>query len=279
MDFNQALPLIQLALNEDFGDGDHSARACLDPTALAKARIVAKEAGVVAGIGLAQLIFHEVDPRIQVTFQVEEGTSVVPGMVVLRMEGPAVSLLGAERTALNFMQRLSGIATTTARYVALVAGTGVKLLDTRKTTPGFRALEKWAVTVGGGHNHRMGLYDMVMLKDNHIDFAGGIPQAVDRTRNYLKNTGKNLKIEVETRNLAEVKQALEAGVDRIMLDNFTPEVTRTAVALIQNQTEIESSGGITAQNLLEYAQTGVHFISLGALTHSVKSLDLSMLSE
>jgi nicotinate-nucleotide pyrophosphorylase (carboxylating) len=279
MDVHHALPLIQMALREDFGDGDHSALACLDPQSRASARIVAKEEGVVAGLALAQLVFHEVDPTIRVTSLVAEGAQVQSGKVVMRMEGPAISLLGAERTALNFMQRLSGIATTTARYVQMVEGTGVKLLDTRKTTPGYRTLEKWAVTLGGGYNHRMGLYDMIMLKDNHIDYAGGIRQAVERTRNYLKATGKNLKIEVETRNLAEVEQAVQAGVDRIMLDNFTPENTRLAVALIQNRTEIESSGGITAANLLDYAQTGVHFISLGALTHSVKSLDLSMLAE
>jgi nicotinate-nucleotide pyrophosphorylase (carboxylating) len=279
MDVHHALPLIQMALREDFGDGDHSAMACLDPHTQARARIVAKEEGVVAGLALAQLVFYEVDPSIRVTLSVAEGAQVQSGTVVMRMEGPAISLLGAERTALNFMQRLSGIATTTARYVQMVEGTGVKLLDTRKTTPGYRTLEKWAVTLGGGYNHRMGLYDMIMLKDNHIDYAGGIRQAVERTRNYLKATGKNLKIEVETRNLAEVEQALQAGVDRIMLDNFTPENTRLAVALIQNRTEIESSGGITAANLLNYAQTGVHFISLGALTHSVKSLDLSMLAE
>lgn len=279
MDVHHALPLIQMALREDFGDGDHSAMACLDPHTQARARIVAKEEGVVAGLALAQLVFYEVDPSIRVTLSVAEGAQVQSGTVVMRMEGPAISLLGAERTALNFMQRLSGIATTTARYVQMVKGTGVKLLDTRKTTPGYRTLEKWAVTLGGGYNHRMGLYDMIMLKDNHIDYAGGIRQAVERTRNYLKATGKNLKIEVETRNLAEVEQALQAGVDRIMLDNFTPENTRLAVALIQNRTEIESSGGITADNLLNYAQTGVHFISLGALTHSVKSLDLSMLAE
>ena len=279
LDFSEALPLIHRALREDIGDGDHSALACIPASAAGTAVVVAKEPGVVAGLELARLVFHEVDPAIAVETLVSDGAPVARGTKVLRATGPTQSLLTAERTVLNFMQRLSGIATTTNRYVQLVAGTGARLLDTRKTTPGYRALEKWAVTMGGGMNHRMGLYDMVMLKDNHCDFAGGITAAVQATRQYLSHKGLNLKIEVETRNVNEVEEALKAGVDRIMLDNFSVEDTHTAVALIGGRAETESSGGITEANLRSYAETGVDFISVGALTHSIKSLDLSMLAE
>lgn len=268
---------IHQALREDFGDGDHSTLASVPASAHRQARIVAKEAGTVAGMVLAEWIFNLVDPDLEVAVLVQDGEPVAVGENVLTVSGNARSILHAERLVLNFMQRMSGIATTTSTYVKRIAGTNAKVLDTRKTTPGIRALEKWAVVLGGGVNHRFGLFDMVMLKDNHVDYAGGISQALEATQAYLKQHNKDLRIEVETRSLDEVEQVLKAGgADRIMLDNFTVEQTKEAVAVINGRLEAESSGGITLDTIRSYAETGVDFISVGALTHSVRSLDLSL---
>lgn len=269
--------LIAEALAEDLGDGDHSALACIPPDALGSAKLLVKEHGILAGVELAERIFKAVDSRFELEIFLRDGASMAYGEVAFIVHGPSQKLLSTERLVLNFMQRLSGVATQTHQYVMAIEGTNAKVLDTRKTTPGLRYLEKWAVTVGGGYNHRIGLFDMIMLKDNHIDFAGGIPQAIAKTQAYLAETGRNLKIEVETRDLNEVRQVLEAGgVNRIMLDNFTLEETKEAVALINGVYETESSGGITLQTIRGYAECGVDYISIGALTHSVKSLDLSL---
>lgn len=275
-DFSALQPSFDLAIAEDIGDGDHSALSCLDQEKRGKARLLIKEKGVIAGVALAQHLFKYIDPTAEITVFIEDGSTIAPGDVVLEVEGNAIKLLQSERLVLNYMQRLSGIATSASHYAAMVAHTKCTVLDTRKTTPGLRILEKWAVQLGGGGNHRMGLYDMIMLKDNHIDFAGGIVPAVDRVRRYLKSKGKDLKIEVETRDLDEVREALEAGADRIMLDNFTPEQTKEAVALIGERSETESSGGITKETLVSYAECGVDFISIGALTHQIASLDMSL---
>jgi nicotinate-nucleotide pyrophosphorylase (carboxylating) len=272
--------IIKNALAEDIGDGDHSSTACIDPNAIGEAKLLVKEAGIIAGVALAIKIIHIVDERLSVTVFHEDGSAVVPGDIVLKVNGPAQSILSAERLILNCMQRMSGIATMTKSIVDLVKHTNVKILDTRKTTPGLRILEKWAVRIGGGHNHRFGLYDMVMLKDNHIDFAGGITTAVKQTRAYLQEMKKELKIEVEVRNKQELLEAISTnGIDRIMLDNFTPEQIKDAMPLIPSTLEVEASGGITIETIADYAETGVHFISIGALTHSVKSLDLSLKAE
>jgi nicotinate-nucleotide pyrophosphorylase (carboxylating) len=269
--------LIAQALAEDLGDGDHSALACIPPDAMGSAKLLVKEHGILAGVALAERIFDAVDNRFELDIALHDGAHCTPGDVAFVVHGPSQKLLSAERLVLNFMQRLSGVASQTHAYVAAIAGTNTKVLDTRKTTPGLRYLEKWAVTVGGGYNHRIGLFDMIMLKDNHNDFAGGIARAIAKTHAYLHQTGRNLKIEVETRNLDEVKEVLETGgINRIMLDNFSLEETREAVALINRQYETESSGGITLQTIRDYAECGVDFISVGALTHSVKSLDLSL---
>lgn len=268
---------IQAALREDIGDGDHSSLASIPADAQNQARLLVKGNGILAGVELAEMIFHEVDPNLKVETLLKDGQKVQIGDVALTVTGKAQSILTSERLVLNCMQRMSGIATFTRRLVDMLAGTNTKLLDTRKTTPNFRICEKWAVLIGGGQNHRYGLYDMIMLKDNHIDYAGGIEKAVKATHEYLKQHGKDLKIEVETRNLDEVKQALEVGgIHRIMLDNMTPAQTKEAVALIGGKYETEASGGITDQTLREVAETGVDFISVGALTHSIKSLDLSL---
>jgi nicotinate-nucleotide pyrophosphorylase (carboxylating) len=250
--------------------------SCLDVQKRGKARLLIKESGIIAGVALAEHLFKYIDPSADTKVFIEDGSKIEPGDIVLEVEGNAIKLLQSERLVLNYMQRLSGIATSASQYAALVAHTKCTVLDTRKTTPGLRTLEKWAVQLGGGGNHRMGLYDMIMLKDNHIDFAGGILPAVKRVRDYLKSKGKDLKIEVETRDLNEVREALNAGVDRIMLDNFTPAQTIEAVALIGNQAETESSGGITKETLVSYAECGVDFISIGALTHQIASLDMSL---
>lgn len=275
-DFEALQPSFDLAISEDIGDGDHSALSCLDHNKRGKARLLIKQDGIIAGVALAKHLFTYIDPSARVNVFMQDGSPIKVGDVVLEVEANAIKLLQAERLVLNYVQRLSGIATSTSRYAALVAHTNCTVLDTRKTTPGLRVLEKWAVSLGGGGNHRMGLYDMIMLKDNHIDFAGGIIPAVDRVRNYLEERKKELKVEVETRNLKEVQEALTAKADRIMLDNFTPAQTLEAVALIGNQAETESSGGITAETLVEYAECGVDFISIGALTHQIASLDMSL---
>jgi nicotinate-nucleotide pyrophosphorylase (carboxylating) len=269
--------IIDLALREDIGEGDHSTRACVPENAVGTARLLIKEKGILAGVELAEKIFHRFDPELKVDVYVKDGTPVSPGDIAFTVTGSSRSILSTERLVLNFMQRMSGIATQTHRICQLIDGTGAKLLDTRKTTPGIRYLEKWAVRIGGGYNHRFALYDMIMLKDNHIDYAGGIRQAIERTHDYLKENGKDLRIEVEVRNEDELQQVLEVGgVDRIMLDNFTPDQIRAVLPLIPENYETEASGGITEHNIRAYADTGIDYISVGALTHSVKSLDMSL---
>ncbi|MBK7853012.1 MAG: carboxylating nicotinate-nucleotide diphosphorylase [Bacteroidetes bacterium] len=268
---------IRQALLEDTGDGDHTSLSTIGQSEQGKAKVMIKENGVVAGLVVADQVLNIVDSSMVVKTLFAEGASVKSGDVVMNVEGSVRSMLKAERLLLNCMQRMSGIASLTRRYVDAVAGTGAVILDTRKTTPNFRLFEKWAVTLGGGMNHRFGLYDMILIKDNHVDASGGIKEALRKANAYLKEQGKQLKIEIETRNLEEVKQVISAGgADRIMLDNFKPEMIREAVNLINQKFETEASGGITLDNILEYAKTGVNFISVGALTHSYKSLDISM---
>lgn len=268
--------LIDLAFAEDIGDGDHTTLSSIPVTAMGKSKLLIKEAGVLAGVEIAKEIFHRFDPDMKVEVFINDGTEVKPGDIVMIVEGKVQSLLQTERLMLNVMQRMSGIATMTRKYVKQLEGTKTRVLDTRKTTPGMRMLEKEAVKIGGGVNHRIGLFDMILLKDNHVDFAGGIDKAITRAKEYLKEKGKNLKIEIEVRNFDELQQVLNiGGVDRIMLDNFTPEDTRKAVEIIGGRYETESSGGITFDTLRDYAETGVDFISVGALTHSVKGLDMS----
>lgn len=277
MDLLELHSFIKLALHEDVREGDHTSLACVPANADGSAKLLVKENGILTGITVAQEVFKAVDPNLRVELLMKEGDKMTKGDIAFKVYGSAVSILTAERLVLNCMQRMSGIATLTAKYVEAVAGTGVKVIDTRKTTPGIRFLEKYAVTVGGGANHRMGLYDMIMIKDNHVDFSGGIPQAVHRVHNYMKENNLQLKVEVETRNLEEVKIALAtSGIDRIMLDNFSPETMKEAVALINKKCETEASGGIKLDNIRSYAETGVDFISVGALTHSAVSLDLSL---
>ena len=268
--------LIDLAFAEDIGDGDHTTLSCIPDTAMGKSKLLIKEAGVLDGIEIAKEIFHRFDSEMKVEVFINDGTEVKPGDVAMIVEGRVQSLLQTERLMLNVMQRMSGIATMTRRYVKQLEGTKTRVLDTRKTTPGMRMLEKAAVKIGGGVNHRIGLFDMILLKDNHVDFAGGIDKAIQRAQNYCKEKGKDLKIEIEVRNFDELNQVLAiGGVDRIMLDNFTPENTRKAVELIAGKYETESSGGITFDTLRDYALCGVDYISVGALTHSVKGLDMS----
>lgn len=268
--------LIKLWFAEDIGDGDHTTLSCIPADARGKSQLIIKEAGVLAGVEVAKRIFHAFDPELQVTQYLHDGDRVKPGDIAFVVEGRIQSLLQTERLMLNVMQRMSGVATRTAEYVKLLEGTHTRVLDTRKTTPGLRLLEKEAVKIGGGCNHRIGLYDMILLKDNHVDFAGGIDKAITRAKDYCAAKGKNLKIEIEVRNFDELNQVLAVGgVDRIMLDNFTPTDTKKAVALIGGRYETESSGGITFDTLRTYAECGVDFISVGALTHSVKSLDMS----
>lgn len=275
-DFFELNNAFDFAIKEDIGDGDHSALSCLDHTKRGKAKLLVKQDGIIAGIALAKYLFTYIDPTATVEVLIQDGSKVYPGDIALTVEANAIKLLQAERLVLNYTQRLSGVATSSAEYANMVAHTSTTILDTRKTTPGLRVLEKWAVSLGGGGNHRMGLYDMIMLKDNHIDFAGGIIPAVNGVREYLSARGKTLKIEVETRDLNEVQEALIAGVDRIMLDNFTTMETRKAVALIDHRAETESSGGITKDTLVSYAECGVDYISVGALTHQIKSIDMSL---
>ena len=272
--------LIKTALREDIGDGDHSTLACIPPDATGSAKMVAKQEGILCGAEVGQRVFKIADNSLNVNILIADGQPVRVGDIIMTVEGHSGSILTAERTALNFMQRLSGIATETHRMVQMLDGLDCRLLDTRKTTPNMRLLEKYAVHCGGGTNHRIGLYDMVMLKDNHIDFAGGIEQAIDRTHNYLRAKGKQLKIEIEVRNLEELQRVLDhGGVDLIMLDNFDPDTLREAVRRIGGRYETEASGGITETTLRRYAETGVDFISVGALTHHIKSLDISLVKK
>ena len=268
---------IQNAINEDIGDGDHSSLSCIPPDTKGKAQLIIKQHGILAGIEIAKKVFSIVDPNLKFEQFLFDGNEINHGDKAFIIEGNVHSILKSERLVLNIMQRMSGIATTTKKYVNLIKGTKAKVLDTRKTTPGNRTLEKLAVKIGGGENHRMGLFDMIMLKDNHIDFAGGIKPAIIKAREYIKKEQKNIKIEIEARNISEVKEILEVGgIDRIMLDNFNYEKTREAVKLIAGKYETESSGGITTETIREYAECGVDYISVGALTHQIKSLDMSL---
>ncbi len=269
--------LIRLAFQEDIGDGDHTSLSTIPHHATGKARLLVKEPGILAGVEVAKSVFRIFDPELKMTLFLADGTSIIKGDVAFEVEGKVLSILQCERLVLNFMQRLSGIATQTKIYADRLSGLKTQVLDTRKTTPGMRLLEKWAVKLGGGENHRIGLYDMILIKDNHIDFAGGITNAVQSARAYLKTHGKALKIEVEARNLEDVEEILAiGGVDRIMLDNFDLATTRKAVARIGGAAETESSGGITLETLRAFAECGVDYISVGALTHHIKSLDLSL---
>jgi nicotinate-nucleotide pyrophosphorylase (carboxylating) len=271
---------INLALEEDIKDGDHSSLACISKGTLNKAKLIAKQEGIICGIDIAKKVYAMVDSSIKFTALMKDGDKIKKGDIVFKVEGSAIGILTSERTALNYMQRLSGIATSTNEYVQIIKGTNAKLLDTRKTTPSMRLFEKYAVKVGGGFNHRIGLYDMIMLKDNHIDFAGGISKAIGKTKEYLKSLNKDLKIEIEVRSLKELDEVLSiGGVDRIMLDNFTPELLSEAVKIINSRYETEASGGINKDTILSFAKTGVDFISVGSLTHQIKSLDLSLVAE
>lgn len=268
--------LLELAFAEDIGDGDHTTLSTIPVDAMGRSRLIIKEDGILAGVDMAEKVLHKVDPTIKMTVMIPDGSKVKKGDVAFIAEGPVRSLLIAERTMLNIMQRMSGVATMTHKYQKKLDGLKTRVLDTRKTTPGMRILEKEGVRLGGGTNHRIGLFDMILIKDNHIDFAGGIEKAIKRAENYCKETGRNLKIEVEVRSLDDIRRVLECGgVDRIMFDNFTPELTREAVELVNGRYETESSGGITIENLREYGEAGVDFISVGALTHSIKGLDMS----
>lgn len=267
--------LLTLAFAEDVGDGDHTTLSTIPADEQGKQRLIVKEEGILAGVDIARKVFEKFDPSLKMTVFIKDGAHVKPGDIAFEVEGSVRSLLQTERVMLNIMQRMSGIATQTAKYQARLEGLKTKVLDTRKTTPGMRMLEKEAVRIGGGCNHRIGLFDMILIKDNHIDFAGGITQAVNAAKKYLAENGKDLRIEVEVRNTNEINEALKAGIDRIMLDNFTPERTREAVKLINGQVEVESSGGITLDTLRDYGDCGVDFISVGSLTHSVKGLDMS----
>jgi len=269
--------ILKNAITEDLGDGDHSSLSCIPADAEDKAQLLIKQNGILAGLEIAKEVFNLIDPTLKFEQFQFDGNNVNPGDRAFIISGKTRSILQAERLVLNIMQRMSGIATTTHEYVKKIAGTKAKILDTRKTTPGFRYLEKQAVKIGGGENHRMGLYDMIMLKDNHVDFAGGIKQAIKKANEYLQQVNKNIKIEIEVRNINELNEVLETGsVHRIMLDNFSPEQTKEAVQLINNCYETESSGGITLKNIRAYAEAGVDYISVGALTHQIKSLDISL---
>jgi len=274
---NEIQLIIANAIREDVGDGDHSSLACIPKQATGKAKLLVKDEGILAGVEFAKYVFAYVDPALEVNVLLQDGSPVKYGDIALYVSGSSLSILKAERLVLNAMQRMSAIATKTKMFVDLLKGTDTKILDTRKTTPGIRALEKWAVKIGGGENHRFALYDMIMLKDNHIDFAGGITQAIKKTQDYLTATNKNLKIIVEARDLNEIKEILKSdGVYRILIDNFDYKDTREAVKLIGNKCLTESSGGINENTIKAYAECGVNFISSGALTHSVHNLDLSL---
>lgn len=271
--------IIRKALEEDLGTGDHTSLATIPPTAKGTSKLLVKEEGILAGVEVAQLVFKQLDPTLKIEVLIPDGSHIKPGDIAFYVSGSSGSILSGERLALNFMQRMSGIATATSHLVKMIEGTSAKILDTRKTTPLLRELEKSAVRLGGGENHRMGLYDMIMIKDNHVDFAGGISQAINAVHDYmrLEGEGLRLKVEIEVRNFEELKEVLDTGgVDRIMLDNFTPDDLSKAVKLINKKYETEASGGINADNLRQYAETGVDYISIGALTHHIKSLDMSL---
>ncbi|WP_372917084.1 carboxylating nicotinate-nucleotide diphosphorylase [Salegentibacter sp.] len=269
--------IITNALREDVGDGDHSSLACIPTEASGKAKLLVKDTGILAGVDFALQVFEKVDPGLQTKIFLKDGSEMKPGDIAFYVEGNSQSILKAERLVLNAMQRMSAIATKTKQFADVLEGTNTKILDTRKTTPGIRALEKWAVTIGGGENHRFGLFDMIMLKDNHIDFAGGITRAIQKTKDYLNDKNLDLKIIVEARNLKEIEEILKSeGVYRILIDNFNYEDTKKAIALINGKCQTESSGGITLQTAREYADCGVDYISSGALTHSVHNKDLSL---
>ncbi len=269
--------LIELAIKEDLGDGDHTSLCCIPAEEQGRMRLLCKQEGVIAGIEIAEIVLHRLDPEMQFEQLLEDGTRVKPRDVAFYVSGRLRSLLQAERILLNIMQRMSGVATQTAFYVKHLEGLHTKVLDTRKTTPGMRVLDKMAVKIGGGENHRMGLFDMILLKDNHIDFAGGIRQAVEGAKKYLAERGKNIPIECEVRSLEDIDEVFAAGgVDRIMFDNFTPEMTRQAVEKVAGRCQTESSGGITLETMRDYAACGVDFISVGALTHQIRSLDMSL---
>lgn len=269
--------LIDIAIAEDIGDGDHSSLSCIPNTAMGKVQLMAKDVGVLAGVDIAKQIYHRIDSEIQFTPFLSDGSVVGIGDIGFSAAGKVHSLLQAERIVLNVMQRMSGIATQTNIYVKQIEGTRAKILDTRKTTPGMRVFDKLAVKIGGGENHRMGLFDMIMLKDNHVDFAGGIEQAIRKANAYVDKLGKKIDIEIETRNLDEIQRVMRiGGVTRIMLDNFSVELTKQAVELINGRFETESSGGITLETIRGYAEAGVDFISVGALTHQIKSLDMNL---
>ena len=268
--------LLNLAFAEDVGDGDHTTLSTIPADAIGRQKLLIKEEGILAGVEIAKMVLHKVDPTLKIELFIEDGAHVKPGDIAFIVEGSVRSLLVTERTMLNIMQRMSGIATTTDRYQRRLEGLHTRVLDTRKTTPGMRMLEKEAVAIGGGVNHRIGLFDMILIKDNHIDFAGGIPQAVNAAKQYCAEHGKDLKIEVEARSLEDIQTIIDlGGVYRIMFDNFTPALTKQAVELVAGRCQTESSGGITIDNLRDYAEAGVDFISVGALTHSVKGLDMS----
>lgn len=269
--------LIELAIKEDIGDGDHTSLCCIPAEEQGRMRLLCKQEGILAGVEIAELVLKRLDPEMQFEQVLADGTAIKPGDVAFYVSGRLRSLLQAERILLNIMQRMSGVATQTAFYVKHLEGLKTKVLDTRKTTPGMRVLDKMAVKLGGGENHRIGLFDMILLKDNHIDFAGGIRQAIEGAKQYLKERGKNLPIECEVRSLEDIDEVFAAGgVDRIMFDNFTPEMTRKAVEKVAGRCETESSGGITLETMRSYAECGVDFISVGALTHQIRSLDLSL---
>lgn len=269
--------IIRNALAEDLGDGDHSALSCIPEDARSKAKLLVKESGIIAGLEVAQMVAHEVDPTLAINLLKKDGEWVNSGDIAFFIEGNSRSLLSAERIILNLMQRMSGIATQTHHITQLISHTNCRVLDTRKTVPGLRAFDKWAVKIGGGVNHRFGLFDMIMIKDNHADYAGGLANAIQNCKNYLQQTGKDLLIEVETRNLEEIEVALQAGgIHRIMFDNFDFETMKKAVQRVNGLCETEASGGITEENVVQYAETGVDFVSMGCLTHTVRNLDLSL---
>jgi nicotinate-nucleotide pyrophosphorylase (carboxylating) len=271
--------IIRKAIEEDLGNGDHTSLATIPERAVGKSRLLIKESGVLAGIEVARLVYREIDPSLRFEVVLTDGTAVKPGDIAFFVSGSSRSILSGERLALNFMQRMSGIATATSELVKIIEGTGARILDTRKTTPLLREIEKTAVRLGGGENHRMGLYDMIMIKDNHVDFAGGIADAIHEVKDYLrlKVEGLRLKVEIEVRNFDELQQVMDTGgVDRIMLDNFSVDDLTKAVKLINGKYETEASGGINKENIRKYAETGVDYISVGALTHHIKSLDMSL---
>jgi nicotinate-nucleotide pyrophosphorylase (carboxylating) len=271
--------IIEQALLEDIGDGDHTSLSTIPENATGSAQLTIKEDGILAGVHIAEQVFKKVDPEIHFEIYIQDGSAIEKGDIVFKVTGKSISILTAERLALNFMQRMSGIATFTHKVTKQTEGLSTKILDTRKTTPLLRELEKYAVRMGGGENHRMGLYDMVMIKDNHIDFAGGIRQAIASTKKYLQAKNKDLKIEIEVRDFDELQEVMEfGGIDRIMLDNFTPKDLKKAVSIIDGKYETEASGGITLETIRSFAETGVDYISVGALTHQIKSLDMSLLA-